>query len=166
MTPRRPTARARAVAEAVTPIIADARALQRQLAACGRRVPRGRRDAAPLLGAFAEQMRASADLLAARVREVGGLPCTRDSDGAGRPAASGPARRARGDTFRRLLADEDEVADRLRRAIATCDAHTDEGTASCLEEVLDEVELQRAVLRGLVPPGGAARPGAARPGAA
>jgi DNA-binding ferritin-like protein len=43
------------------------------------------------------------------------------------------------------------VAVRLRQAIAMCDAHTDERTADCLEEVLDEVERQRTVLRGLVP---------------
>jgi hypothetical protein len=169
MPSRRPTARERAVADAVTPLIADALALQRQLAACGRRAPAARVGAAPLLGVFAEQMRASADILAECVREVGGRPFTRGADGgadgdAGARVDAGaaltteapPAPRRRpaplGDAFRRLLADEDEVAGRLRRAIATCDAHTDDRTADRLEEVLDEVERQRTVLRGLVPP--------------
>jgi DNA-binding ferritin-like protein len=165
MPSRRPTARERAVADAVTPLIADALALQRQLAACGRRAPAARVGAAPLLGVFADQMRASADILAECVREVGGRPFTRGADGdadarvdagaAPTPSApSAPRRRPPplGDAFRRLLADEDEVAGRLRRAIATCDAHTDDRTADRLEEVLDEVERQRTVLRGLVPP--------------
>jgi DNA-binding ferritin-like protein len=158
MASRHPTARERAVADAVTPLIADALALQRQLTVCGRRVPRARDGAAPLLGVFAEQMGASAELLAARVREVGGRPATRDADASRElvdpPTAAAPVPRRRepaGAVFRRLLADEDEVAVRLRRAIATCDAHTDERTADCLEEVLDEIERQRTVLRGLVP---------------
>ncbi len=167
---QRPTAQAAAVAEVVTPLIADALALERQLAACDRRAAR-----APF-GSFAEQMRASAALLAARVREVGGRPHTRDSDGAddrapaaprgtaAGPADAPPARARPGDAVRQLLAHEDEVAGRLRRAIAACDARADERTASCLEEVLDEVEWQRSVLRELVPPE-LARPAAPPPGA-
>jgi DNA-binding ferritin-like protein len=164
MSPRRFTARDRAIADAVTPLVADALTLHRQLAACGRRIPAARHDTGPLLGMFAEQMAASADLLAECVRGVGGRLGTREVDGTGAagaaavapaaPVAPAAAPRTAGATtaaFRRLLADEDEVAARLRRAIATCDANTDERTASCLEEVLDEVERQRSVLRRLVP---------------
>jgi hypothetical protein len=154
MATRHPTAHARAVADAVTPIIADALALQRRLAAA-RAVrgltPRGHAGALPL-GVFAEQMGASAELLASRVREVGGTPHTRRTDDEDGPDAA-DAPRAAGETVRRLLAEEDRVADRVRHAIAACDAHRDERTANCLEEMLDELERQRSALRALAPAG-------------
>jgi hypothetical protein len=164
---QRATARERAVAEVVTPLVADAFALHRHLSECqaggpaGGAAGRARAGAGPNLALFAEQMRASAELLAARVREIGGRPATRDSDAAAADAPAGP-----GDALRRLLAEEDEVAVRLRRAIAACDRRTDEQTASCLEEVLDEVELQRSVLRAAAPRAARAVAGAAPTAAA
>jgi hypothetical protein len=140
---------AQTLARLVAPLVGDTLALQRRMAAWGRHGAAGGGDPA-LAAVFADQLRASAGVLADCVRR--GVPAgPRPAD---RPAA--PRRRARAaDPVRRLLADEDAVAERLRRTIAVCDGRHDDLTADRLEEVLDEIGRQRGVLRGLV--GGASR---------
>jgi DNA-binding ferritin-like protein len=154
-------AHARAVARLVNPLIADALALRRGLerspaadaAAAG--TPPDGRDAHPLFAVFADQMRASADLMGECVRAAGGRPRARRADARAdaRAAAAPPDEGAAppGEAARRLLENGERMAGHLRRAIAECDARGDDRTADRLEEVLDEVLWQRRFLSDLLP---------------
>jgi hypothetical protein len=144
--PAAPRARARSVDQLVAPLIGDTLALQRRMADWSRRGVAG--VAAPELAAvFADQLRASAALLAGCVRRGGAAPAAAARGGPRLPAAAGGDRTA---VVRRLLADEEAVALRLRQTIAVCDGRHDERTADRLEEVLDEIERQRRVLGALL----------------
>lgn len=167
LTTRVSAARAAAVARAVTPLVGGALALHREFERYGRSgTPTDGHDAVagpstgpsdgPPLDAFADQLLASAQLLAECVRRTGGVVRARRGDAtaldhAPSDVASDTADApAAGDALRRLLAGEHEFARGLRHAIAACDAHADDRTADCLEEVLDEVRRQQAVLSSLL----------------
>ena len=152
-------AHARALARLVNPLIADALALRRGLerspaadaAAAG--TPPDGRDVHPLFAVFADQMRASADLMGECVRAAGGRPRARRADARAEvaPPDDGVAPAAPGEAARRLLENEERMAGHLRRAIAECDARGDDRTADRLEEVLDEVLWQGRFLSDLLP---------------
>lgn len=161
---RDPAAHARAMARIVTPLIADALALRGRLAQCraadpGTAPPGAAEGAASLLAVFADQLLASAELLAECVRGLGGAAQIEGPDALGpapstarafRRGAVGPD--VRDPDVPSLLADEGQVARRLRRAIAACDARGDDRTADRLEEVLDEIERQRWFLADFFSP--------------
>lgn len=132
-----------AVAAAVNPLIADAFALYVKTKnyhwhLAGRRF----RDYHLLLDEQADAIFESIDVLAERVRKIGEttlrsighigrLQMIPDDDEEYVPAS---------EMIRRLLADNQRMAERQRAAIAVCDTHGDTPTGNLLQEILDHTE--------------------------
>ncbi len=144
---------ARDVARLVNPLIADALALGRRIERCAPPPTAGDdRHALSMFAVFADQLRASAVLMDACVGPVehGARAGLADAH-AGRAVPADDIPESSGDGLRRVLDGEDRMARHLRRAIATCDHRGDDWTADRLEEVLDEITLQRGYLSALLP---------------
>jgi len=132
-----------AVATAVNPLIADAFALYVKTKNFHWHLAGPRfRDYHLLFDEHAAAILDSIDVLAERVRKVGGLTIKsighvarlqtiRDDDDAYVPAM---------EMIRRLLADNRHTAEAQRAAIAVCENHGDSPTGNILQEILDETE--------------------------
>jgi starvation-inducible DNA-binding protein len=132
-----------AVAEAVNPLIADAFALYLKCKNFHWHVTGPHfRDYHLLLDEQAASALASIDLLAERVRRIGGttirsighvsrLQTIEDDDNELVPASQ---------MLQRLLDDNRQIAEKQRAAIEVCDEHRDTPTGNVLQEILDETE--------------------------
>lgn len=158
----------RRVADAVNPLIADAIALWVKLKNYHWHLSGLHfRDFHLMFDEFAEAVLGSVDIMAERVRRVGGttvrsishvaaLQTIPDDDEPFVPAM---------EMIRRLLDDEEKMAEAIRHAIEECEDAKDEPTANRLEEILDEIERQKWFLfeiaqedaAGATQPGDAAR---------
>jgi len=137
---------ARAVTEAVNPLIADAFALYVKTKnfhwhLYGSHI----RDYHLLFDEHAEAILESIDVMAERVRRVGGttirsvghvgqLQTIQDDDENLVPA---------GEMVRRLMEDNAHIAKMIRNAIAVCDTNRDSPTSNNLQEILDETERRK-----------------------
>jgi starvation-inducible DNA-binding protein len=132
-----------AVTEAVNPLVADAFALYTKTKNFHWHLAGSHfRDYHLLFDEQAEAILASIDVLAERVRRIGGttirsithisqLQTIADDNDAFVPA---------GEMIRRLLADNRRIAEQQRAAIALCDEKGDTPTGNVLQEILDETE--------------------------
>jgi starvation-inducible DNA-binding protein len=132
-----------AVIEAVNPLIADAFALYVKTKNFHWHVSGPHfRDYHLLFDEQADDIFASIDVLAERVRKIGGttlrsigniaaLQTITDDDEPFVPPL---------DMVLRLLADNQHIAEMQRRAIAVCDEHQDTPTGNILQELLDHTE--------------------------
>ena len=100
------------------------------------------RDYHLLLDEQAEQIFATTDELAERVRKIGGATLRSIGDIAGHQSLKDNDEPfvAPGDMLRELMADNKAVAAAMRRAHELCDEHEDVGTASLLETFIDATE--------------------------
>jgi starvation-inducible DNA-binding protein len=132
-----------AVTEAVNPLIADAFALYTKTKNFHWHLAGSHfRDYHLLFDEQAEAILESIDVLAERVRRIGGTTIrsishinqlqTIDDDN----EAFVPA----GEMVRRLLADNRHIAERQRAAIELCDKHGDTPTGNVLQEIVDQTE--------------------------
>jgi len=133
----------RAIAAAVNPLIADAFALYVKTKNYHWHLAGPRfRDYHLLLDEHADAIFPSIDVLAERVRKIGGttlrsighigrLQLIPDDDQEYVPAS---------EMIERLLADNRRMAERQRAAIAVCDTHNDTPTGNLLQEILDQTE--------------------------
>jgi starvation-inducible DNA-binding protein len=133
----------RAVAAAVNPLIADAFALYVKTKNYHWHLSGPRfRDYHLLFDEQADAIFESIDLLAERVRKIGQttlrsighigrLQMIADDDEEYVPAS---------EMIRRLLADNERMAERQRAAIAVCDSHDDTPTGNILQDILDRTE--------------------------
>lgn len=150
----------KAVADAVNPLIADAIAFWVKLKNYHWHLSGIHfRDFHLMFDEFAETVLASVDIMAERVRRVGGttvrsighvasLQTIPDDD---EPFVDSL------DMIRRLLEDEERMAESIRKAIESCEDAKDEPTANRLEEVLDEIERQKWFLFEIAQGNGAER---------
>jgi len=146
---------AQAVTEAVNPLIADAFALYVKTKNFHWHLSGSHfRDYHLLFDEQADAIFASIDVMAERVRRIGGttirsishigqLQTIEDDNTDFVPA---------GEMVKRLMEDNRHMVKMLREAIAVCDKHRDSATSNALEEVLDETERRTwflfEVLRG------------------
>jgi starvation-inducible DNA-binding protein len=133
----------RAVTEAVNPLIGDAFALYVKTKNFHWHVAGSHfRDYHLLFDEQAEQIFASIDTMAERVRKIGGttvrsighisqLQTIADDNDEFVPA---------GEMVQRLMNDNAHIAKNLREAIAVCDKSRDAATSNLLQEILDETE--------------------------
>lgn len=133
----------RAIAGAVNPLIADALALYVKTKNYHWHLAGPRfRDYHLLLDEQAAAIFEAIDTLAERVRKIGGttlrsighigrLQMIPDDDEEYVPAS---------EMIRRLLADNQRMAERQRAAIAVCDSHGDTPTGNLLQDILDQTE--------------------------
>ncbi len=131
------------IAEAVNPLIADAFALYVKTKNFHWHLSGPRfRDYHLLFDEQAASLLDSIDVLAERVRKIGGttvrsighiarLQKIADDDGAYVPAS---------DMVRRLLTDNQGIAERQRAAIELCDGRGDTPTGNILQDLLDQTE--------------------------
>ncbi len=136
----------RAVTEAVNPLIADAFALYVKTKNFHWHLYGSHfRDYHLLFDEHAEAILESIDVMAERVRRVGGttirsighvgqLQTIQDDDENLVPA---------GEMVRRLMEDNAHIAKMIRNAIAVCDANRDSPTSNNLQEILDETERRK-----------------------
>jgi starvation-inducible DNA-binding protein len=134
---------AQAVTEALNPLIADAFALYIKAKNFHWHLAGSHfRDFHKLFDDVAEEVFASIDRMAERVRRVGGttirsishisqLQTIADDNEGFVPA---------GEMARRLMQDLLHIARKQRAAIETCEKHRDQVTANVLEEILDRTE--------------------------
>jgi starvation-inducible DNA-binding protein len=134
---------AEAITEAVNPLVADAFALYVKMKNYHWHLAGPHfRDYHLLFDEQAEAILASIDILAERVRKVGGttlrsvshigqLQTIPDDNQAFVPA---------GEMIRRLLDDNRHIAEKQRAAIALCEENGDTPTANILQEILDQTE--------------------------
>jgi starvation-inducible DNA-binding protein len=110
------------------------------------------RDFHLLFDGHADQILASTDTLAERVRRVGGttirsighiseLQTIEDDDNEIVPA---------GEMVRRLMEDNAHIAKSIRSAISVCDENRDSATSNLLQEILDETEKRKWFLFEIV----------------
>src|SRR5438105_9894840 len=137
---------AKAVTEAVNPLIADAFALYVKTKNFHWHLYGSHfRDYHLLFDEHAEAILESIDVMAERVRRVGGttirsighvghLQTIQDDDEDLVPA---------GEMVRRLMEDNAHIAKMIRNAIAVCDANRDSPTSNNLQEILDETERRK-----------------------
>ncbi len=137
---------ARAITEAVNPLIADAFALYVKTKNFHWHLYGPHfRDYHLLFDEHAEAILESIDVMAERVRRVGGttiksighisqLQTIRDDDEALVPANV---------MVRRLMDDNAHIAEKLRGAIAVCDKNRDSATSNNLQEILDATERRK-----------------------
>ncbi len=142
----------RAVTDAVNPLIADALALYVKLKNYHWHLSGPRfRDFHLMFDEFAAAVLESVDVMAERVRRVGGttlrsighvsqLQTIADDNDTFVPAD---------EMIRRLLTDEESMAEHIRKAIETCEDAEDGTTANELEEILDEIERQKWFLSSI-----------------
>jgi len=135
-----------AVVEAINPLIADAFALYVKTKNYHWHVSGPRfRDYHLLLDEQAEQIFGAIDILAERVRRIGGttirsishvaqLQTITDDNGEFVTAS---------EMMQRLLDDNAHIAEQQRAAIEACEQHGDSVTANVLEEILDETERRK-----------------------
>ena len=134
---------AQAVTEAVNPLIADAFALYVKTKNFHWHLSGSHfRDYHLLFDEQAEAILASIDIMAERVRRIGGTTIrsishigqlqTIEDDNTDFVTA--------GEMVKRLLEDNAHMAKRIREAIAVCDKHRDSATSNALQEILDETE--------------------------
>ena len=136
----------RAVTEAVNPLIADAFALYVKTKNFHWHLYGSHfRDYHLLFDEHAEAILESIDVMAERVRRVGGttirsighvgqLQTIQDDDENLVPA---------GEMVRRLMEDNALIAKMIRNAIAVCDANRDSATSNNLQEILDATERRK-----------------------
>lgn len=134
---------AQVIAQTVNPLIADALALYIKTKNFHWHLTGPHfRDYHLLFDEQAAPILESVDVLAERVRKIGGLTLhsigeisrlqtIRDDDDALVPA---------GEMIRRLLADNRHIAEQQRKAIEVCDRRGDTPTGNILQEILDETE--------------------------
>jgi starvation-inducible DNA-binding protein len=135
-----------AITEAVNPLIADAFALYVKTKNFHWHLSGPRfRDYHLLFDEHAASILDSIDVLAERVRKIGGttlrsiahigrLQTIPDDDEEYVPASA---------MIRRLLADNQRMAERQRAVIAVCDSHGDTPTGNILQDVLDQTERRK-----------------------
>jgi starvation-inducible DNA-binding protein len=135
-----------AIVEAINPLIADAFALYVKTKNFHWHLAGSHfRDFHLLFDEHAEQIFASIDRLAERVRRIGGttirsishisqLQTISDDNNEFVPA---------GEMIKHLLADEAHIAEMQRKAIAVCDEHRDSATSNALQEILDLTERRK-----------------------
>jgi starvation-inducible DNA-binding protein len=133
----------RAIADAVNPLIADAFALYVKTKSFHWHLSGPRfRDYHLLFDEHAAVILDSIDVLAERVRKIGGLTLRSighisqlqkipDDNDTYVPAM---------EMIRRLLEDNRQMAERQRAAIEVCDNHRDTPTGNLLQEILDQTE--------------------------
>ncbi|MHB8731041.1 MAG: Dps family protein [bacterium] len=133
----------RVITEAVNPLIADAFALYVKTKNFHWHLSGPRfRDYHLLFDEHADVIFESIDVLAERVRKIGGttlrsighigrLQMIPDDDEEYVPASQ---------MIGRLLADNQQMAERQRAAIGVCDSHNDTPTGNILQDVLDQTE--------------------------
>jgi starvation-inducible DNA-binding protein len=139
LTPRE----AQAVTEAVNPLIADAFALYVKTKNYHWHLAGSHfRDYHLLFDEQAEEIFESVDQMAERVRRVGGttirsithigqLQTIQDDNSDVVPA---------GEMVRRLMQDNQHIAERQRAAIEVCDKHRDTATSNVLQDILNHTE--------------------------
>jgi starvation-inducible DNA-binding protein len=137
---------AKAITEAVNPLIADALALYTKTKNYHWHLSGSHfRDYHLLFDKHAEQVLESVDIMAERVRRVGGttirsithisqLQTIPDDNDDFVPA---------GEMVRRLMRDNQHIAEMQRVAIEVCDKHRDSVTSNALQEILDQTEKRK-----------------------
>src|SRR6266700_1723139 len=137
---------ARAVTEAVNPLIADAFALYVKTKNFHWHLAGSHfRDYHLLFDEQADAIFASIDIMAERVRRVGGttirsishigqLQTIEDDNNDFVPA---------GEMVKRLMEDNGHMAKTIRDAITVCDKNRDSATSNALQEILDETERRK-----------------------
>ena len=137
---------AQAVTEAVNPLIADAFALYIKTKNFHWHLAGSHfRDYHLLFDEHADAIFASIDIMAERVRRVGGttirsighigqLQTIEDDNDDFVPA---------GEMVKRLMEDNQRIAKNIRDAIAVCDKNRDSATSNALQENLDETERRK-----------------------
>jgi starvation-inducible DNA-binding protein len=137
---------AQAVTQAVNPLIADAFALYVKTKNFHWHLSGSHfRDYHLLFDEQAEVMFASIDIMAERVRRIGGttirsishisqLQTIEDDNNDFVPA---------GEMVKRLMEDNGHMAKMIREAIAVCDKNRDSATSNALQEILDETERRK-----------------------
>ena len=135
-----------AITEAVNPLIADAFALYVKMKNFHWHLSGSHfRDYHLLFDEQAEAILASIDIMAERVRRIGGttirsishiaqLQTIVDDNDDFVPA---------GEMVKRLMEDNGHIAKMLRNAIEVCDKHRDSATSNALQEILDETERRK-----------------------
>jgi len=135
-----------AVTEAVNPLIADAFALCIKTKNFHWHLAGSHfRDYHLLFDEQADAIFASIDIMAERVRRIGGttirsishisqLQTIEDDNDDFVPA---------GEMVRRLMQDNAQMAEALRAAIDICDQHRDHATSNALQDILDETERRK-----------------------
>ncbi|MDA4129937.1 MAG: DNA starvation/stationary phase protection protein [Thaumarchaeota archaeon] len=136
----------KAVTEAVNPLVADAFALYVKTKNFHWHLSGSHfRDFHLLFDEHADQIFDSIDVMAERVRKVGGttirsishislLQTIEDDDNDIVPA---------GEMIRRLLEDNSHIAKKLREAIGVCDRNRDSATSNELQSILDDTERRK-----------------------
>lgn len=135
-----------AVVEAINPLIADAFALYVKTKNYHWHVSGPRfRDYHLLLDEQAEQIFGAVDILAERVRRIGGTTIRSVSHVAQLQTIADDNSEfvAAGEMMQRLLDDNAHIAEQQRAAIEACEQHGDSVTANVLEEILDETERRK-----------------------
>ena len=137
---------AQAVTEAVNPLIADAFALYVKTKNFHWHLAGSHfRDYHLLFDEHADAIFTSIDIMAERVRRVGGttirsishigqLQTIEDDNDDFVPA---------GEMVKRLMGDNQHIAKKIRDAIAVCDKNRDSATSNVLQEILDETERRK-----------------------
>jgi starvation-inducible DNA-binding protein len=135
-----------AITEAVNPLIADAFALYVKTKNFHWHLAGSHfRDYHLLFDEQAESILASIDIMAERVRRVGGttirsishigqLQTIEDDNNDFVPA---------GEMVKRLMEDNGHIARMIRDAITVCDKNRDSATSNALQEILDETERRK-----------------------
>lgn len=135
-----------AVVEAVNPLVADAFALYVKTKSFHWHVAGSHfHDYHLLFDEQAEQLFASIDLLAERVRRIGGTTIRSISHIAQLQSISDDNDEfvPPGEMIERLLADNGHIAVLQRKAIEVCEEHHDSVTANVLQEILDLTERRK-----------------------
>jgi starvation-inducible DNA-binding protein len=147
------TEEVRAVVEAINPLVADAFALYVKTKNFHWHVAGSHfRDYHLLLDEHADTIFDAIDTLAERVRRIGGttirsishinqLQTIQDDNEDFVPA---------GEMMRRLLHDNQHLAEKQRAAIAVCDKNRDSATSNALQEILDQTERRKWFLYEVV----------------
>ncbi len=136
----------RAVTEVVNPLIADALALYVKLKNFHWHLSGVHfRDFHLMCDELASNVLATVDIMAERVRRVGGTTIRSISHVSALQTIGDDNDEyvAPNEMIKRLLGDEEHVAERIRAAIEVCTDNKDEPTANRLEEILDEIERQK-----------------------
>ncbi|WIG59004.1 MAG: DNA protection during starvation protein [Ktedonobacterales bacterium] len=147
---------AQAITEAVNPLIADALALYIKTKNFHWHLSGSHfRDYHLLFDEQAEQLLGSVDVLAERVRRIGGTTI-RSVSHVGQLQTIGDDNDeyvAPGEMIRRLMRDNQHIAEKQRAAIEICEKNRDTVTSNNLQEILDETERRKwflfEVLQGI-----------------
>jgi starvation-inducible DNA-binding protein len=144
---------AQAVTNAVNPLIADAFALYLKTKNFHWHLYGSHfRDLHLLFDEHTESLLESTDIMAERVRRVGGttirsighiseLQTIEDDDNEIVPP---------GEMVRRLMEDNSQIAKNIRSAISVCDKNRDSATSNLLQEILDQTEKRKWFLFEIV----------------